>query len=99
MDLLKAYNKLASILSKNCLSNQPKGIGGMWTPDNEQDNGDLIHRTYSGGYEHTLFSRQFQFELVKGYTDAQGLEIHLNRGTPENVQKALNYYAEIIEST
>ena len=92
MDLLKSYAELKAALRRDCQSRRPTGIGGMWTPDGEEDNGDLIHRTYAGGYEHTLFSRRFGFEIVEGYTNANGSQAHLSRGTPEAVASAMNHY-------
>ena len=92
MDLLKAYTKLTAALRTECQHRRPKGIGGLWTPDGEEDNGDLIHRTYAGGYEHTLMSRKFDFVIVESYTDANGSQTRLSRGTLEAVQAAVDYY-------
>jgi hypothetical protein len=98
MNLLKAYEGLMKALEKDCKVNKPQGIGGMWTPDGEEDNGDLIHRTYAGGYEHTLMSRTFDFEIVEGYTDARGSHARLSRGTLDGVQAALDHYKVIVEA-
>jgi len=98
MNLLKAYEGLMKALEKDCKVNKPQGIGGMWTPDGEEDNGDLIHRTYAGGYEHTLMSRKFDFEIVEGYTDANGSQARLSRGTLDGVQAALDHYKVIVET-
>lgn len=92
MDLLRAYIDLKVACQKACTSRQPSGIGGTWTPDGEEDNGDLIHRTYAGGYVRTLFSRKFGFEIVEGYTNANGSEVHMGRGTESDVRAALDFY-------
>ncbi len=97
MDLLKAYSVLTEVCRTTSDTTLPSGMGGMWTPDYENDNGDLILRAYSGGYEHTLCSRKFKFELVEGYTNAKGTEAHLSRGTEADVQAALDFYAAAIQ--
>lgn len=88
-----AYHKLVNILTKTCKNNQvPNGMGGMWTPDNIIDNGDLIYTTYASGYQHTLYSRKFKFELAENYTDANGVQVQLKLGTLDMVQAALDFY-------
>jgi hypothetical protein len=89
LSLLDAYNQLLGFLRKSCQTTQPVG---MWTPDNKEDNGDLVHYTYAGGYQHTLRSRTFGFEITESYTQAKGSEATLSRGTPSMVQDALNHY-------
>lgn len=91
LDILAAYNVLAGIARK--MPEKPAhGIGGMWTPDEQHESDVLIWRSYSGGYEHQLISPRFGFEIVEGYTNADGTTARLTRGTPADVRKCLAHF-------
>ena len=91
LDILAAYNTLAEIARKTP-EKPAHGIGGMWTPDEQHESDVLIWRAYAAGYEHQLISPRFGFEIVEGYTNAEGTTARLTRGTPADVEKCLAHF-------
>ena len=91
MKLIDVYNALTQIASK--LPTKPtSGIGGMWTPEQQNESEELIYRTYSGGYEHQLISPKFGFEIWETYTYSDGSMVKLTKGTTVDLDKCLEYF-------
>jgi len=90
MDLKTAFNHFRQILEKTADISIPKGIGGMWTPDAKETNGDLIRFTYAGGYEQHIFSNKFNFAIIN--TEGMDGEVITLHGKEEDVEACLEFY-------
>jgi hypothetical protein len=92
MNLLAAYNDLANLIYTTITPKKVNGMGGMWSPDSELISDDLILRSYSGGYQHQIISRKFNFEINENYTNAGGTQVELSKGTETQVEECLKHY-------
>ena len=92
MTILKAYDFLVKALREECSQRKQSGIGGMWTPDDTEENGDLTLRTYSGGFEHELISCDFGITIIESYTYESGRVAKLSKGDKYSVNYCLEHY-------
>lgn len=90
MDLKIAFQKLRKVLAETGDTSIPKGIGGMWTPDAKETNGDLIRFSYAGGFEQHLFSNKFDFALIN--TEGLDGEVVTLHGKEADVEACLEFY-------